>query len=96
MLAPVFVGIVLGKSVPHPAWFGSGNLIGATTDTHTEKLVVVGCAPPEGGHPLCNLKTQHLYYIHSKEEAYMLVTVGDLCKGTISGCSHPGGGGCGC
>lgn len=56
----------------------------------------VGCAPPERGHPLCNLKTQHLYYIHSKEETYMLVVMGDPCKGTISGCSHPGGGSFGC
>lgn len=42
MSVPVFVGIVLGKSMPHFAWFGPGNLIGATTDTHTEKLVVGG------------------------------------------------------
>lgn len=40
MSAPVFVGIALGTRVPYPAWFGPGNLIGATTDTQTENLVV--------------------------------------------------------
>lgn len=38
-----------------------------------------------------SLETKPVYYVPMNKEAGLLTLVGDLCRGEVSDCSHPGG-----